>query len=91
MRRDSIYHTSLKYIKRSINLAKQEINEIGLTDEIPSLRMKTTRESEPGKTPRMKISLKIPRRESKYSQERMSNQFSRVQEKRISRRKMRPL
>jgi len=71
MRRDSIYHTSLKYIKRSISLAKQEINEIGLTDEMTGLRMRTTREldHESGKTPRMKISLKILRRESKYSGE----------------------
>ena len=30
--RDLMYHTSLKYIKRSKSLAKQEISEIGLTD-----------------------------------------------------------
>jgi len=46
MERDSIYYKS-KYIKRSISLIKQEISEISLTDETPSLRMRI-RES--GKT-----------------------------------------
>jgi len=56
MGRDSIYHTNLKYIKRSISLETGD-HEIDLTDETPGLEMRTTRESdhESGKTSRAKI------------------------------------